>query len=115
MPKNHVIKITSSNTGNGHLTLSDRGKTDVEPKDTVTWIIEKHSGVKEIKNIFNKPTSVNVFDPKPGTVGNSSNWKGTIDPGITEDEVEDYNIEWIDEEGKSHTYDPKIQVHIRDR
>jgi threonyl-tRNA synthetase len=56
-----------------------------------------------------------VFDPKPGTVGNSSNWKGTIDPGITEDEVEDYNIEWIDEEGKSHTYDPKIQVHIRDR
>ncbi len=113
MAKNHTIKIISSDINNGDLTLSDRGKTDVEPKDTVTWIFENNSGVTEIKNIYNKPSSVNVFDPAPKPLGNSANWRGTVDPNLTRDELEEYNIDWVDDQGRSHTFDPKIQVHIR--
>lgn len=114
MAKKHMINITDSNPSNGDLTLSDKGKTVVEKTDSVVWKVKNKSGVKKIINIVNKEGSPNVFKPDPAPNGNSNIWEGNIDKSITKTTTEDYNIEWEDDDGKMHLYDPKIQVHIRD-
>jgi len=40
MAQNHNIFITDADPVTGILTLSDHGQTDVDPSDTVTWVIQ---------------------------------------------------------------------------
>ena len=58
---NRPITITNSNTANGSLTLSDQGNTNVDPGDTVIWIIGQGSGVESIDAITDYPNSTDVF------------------------------------------------------
>ena len=108
-----VIKITGSNTSTGTLTLDDAGNTTTTRGSIVTWQIMPNSGVSAITNIYNddSPGSVDVFDPDPSQVGGSTNWSGTINPNLSVPAYENYSIDWTDELGGTHTYDPRISVN----
>ncbi|WP_299162421.1 hypothetical protein [uncultured Eudoraea sp.] len=112
------IRITGSDTTTGDLTLSPSGAVGANKSQIVTWIINPNSGVSSIKEIKNKTTSVDVFNPDPAPVGGgSTNWQGTINPNLTIPDppplTEDYNIVWYDEKNppEEHTFDPKISVN----
>ncbi|WP_373520671.1 hypothetical protein [Aquiflexum sp.] len=97
---------------NGGLILSDRGNTEVDPGDTVTWIISPRSGVKEITGIINN-SDINIFSEGPSRVGNSNNWKGTVDPNVPRGSEEDYDIAYVKNGSSSNRmFDPKISVRI---
>lgn len=106
---NRPITIEGINSDNA-LILSDRGRTIANPGDTVTWLIGNQSGVEAITSIDAKAGSPNVFNPDPGPVGGSTNWRGTIDPNISDDQEEDYSIGYTKTSGGSFSFDPKIQV-----
>ena len=110
-----AITITGSNTTTGDLTLSNHGNITVSRGSIVTWIIGPNSGVSAITAISNKndPGSVDVFKPNPSKVpGNSKNWQGTIDPDLSPIPAhEDYSMQWTDEAGNSHPFDPRISVN----
>lgn len=113
MPQNHVITITWGDPITGILTLSDRGKTDVDPGDTVTWNIGPNSQVASITAISDDPNSTDVFNPDPAPFpnSNSSNWRGTVNPGIARNTQETYTICWIATSGVvPPCYDPIIKV-----
>ncbi len=112
MPQNHNITITNGDPVTGILTLTDRGQTDVDPGDTVTWLIGNNSGVGSITAISDDPNSTDVFNPDPAVVGGSTNWKGTINPNIAKGSYEDYTICWKTPSGAiPPCYDPRIQVN----
>lgn len=96
---------------NGLLILSDKGKTNVDPGDTVTWKIHPGSGVAEIKSIV-KSDGVNVFSKGPSQVGSSNNWKGTVNPEIPKGSEEKYDIHFT-RKGSTQIeiHDPKIIVN----
>jgi plastocyanin len=97
---------------NGGLILSDRGKTEVDPGDTVTWIIHPRSGVNEITGIINN-SEINIFSEGPSRVGNSKNWRGTVDPNIPRGSEEDYDIAYTKTGSTgSQMFDPKISVKL---
>jgi hypothetical protein len=111
---NRPITIVGSNTSTGALTLSDQGKTNVDPGDTVTWLIGQNSGVQSVTAVTDYPNSTDVFNPDPAKMGsgNSANWQGTVNPNIAKGSEETYYIQWTAENGGgSFTYDPKIQVN----
>ena len=109
---NRPITITGSNPATGSLTLSDNGNTNVDPGDTVTWLIGQNSGVATINAVSDYPNSTDVFNPDPAPVGNSTNWQGTVNPGIAPGSEETYFIQWTASNGGGpYTYDPKIQVN----
>jgi len=95
----------------GNLILSDNGKTNVDPGDTVTWLIKPKSGVAEITGVV-YGSGVNVFGSGPSRVGNSNNWRGTVDPKIPRGSEEKYDINF--KRNGSNTieiHDPKIMVN----
>lgn len=97
---------------NGGLILSDKGKTDVDPGDTVTWIIGRHSGVKEITGIINN-SEINIFSKGPEKLAGSPNWRGTVDPNIPKGSEEDYDIAYIKKGTTTNRmFDPKISVRL---
>lgn len=108
---NRPITITGIG-GDGSLTLSDHGITNVEPGDTVTWKIGQNSGVAEITGIVNTGPD-NVFAPDdPAPLGGSSNWQGTVNPQIPRGSTENYIINFTRAEGDERgSFDPKIQVN----
>lgn len=110
---NRPINITGSNTSTGALTLSDNGNTNVDPGDTVQWLIGNNSGVGSIDAITDYPNSTDVFNPDPAPIGNgNANWQGTVNPNIARGAEETYSIQWTPAGGGGpYTYDPKIQVN----
>ena len=81
---------------------------------TIKWMLGRHQIVTKITNIYKKDSSENVFSVGPNSVGGSSlNWVGTIDVHAA-GKTEEYNIDWIGTDGKSHTFDPFIQVKPHD-
>ncbi len=92
------------------LVLSDKGKTIANPGDTIMWQVARQSGVAAITAINKKAGSPNVFNPQPGPVGGSSNWKGTIDTTISSPTDEEYSIIYTKTSGGSFDSDPKISV-----
>lgn len=112
MPQNHPITILGIDA-NGDLNLSDHGVTTTSPGDTVTWIIGPGSGVAYIRAIVDTSPPVDVFSPSdpPAPVGNSTNWKGTINPSITSPMEEDYCIHYTKTDGTIGDHDPKILVN----
>lgn len=95
----------------GNLILSDNGKTNVDPGDTVTWSIQPKSGVAEITGVV-YGSGVNVFSSVPSRVGNSNNWRGNVDPKIPRGSEEKYDINF--KRNGSNTieiHDPKITVN----
>lgn len=109
---NHPITIEGIDS-NGGLILSDRGKTEVDPGDTVTWIIHPRSGVNEITGIINN-SEINIFSEGPSRVGgNSKNWRGTVDPNIPRGSEEDYDIAYTKAGSTTNRmFDPKISVRL---
>lgn len=108
--RNHPITIERI-LPNGDLQLSDRGRTGVDPGDTVTWLIHPRSGVAEITNIL-RSDGVNVFSEGPSRVGNSNNWRGTVDPRIPRNSEEKYDIHYKRTGSNvAEVYDPKIVVN----
>ncbi len=105
-----TIKITGSNTTNGTLTLDDNGNTTTSKGSDIIWQIANGSGVSDITNIYADTGSTNVFSVGPSRVGESKNWKGTVNPDLTVPADEDYTIAWTDEAGGKHTFDPQISV-----
>ena len=107
------ITITASNSSDCSLTLSDHGNTNVDPGDTVLWIIAPGSGVEAITAITMKssPPSTNIFSTAPHQVGNSANWKGTVDSGAADGSEYIYSISWNVNGGGSCVFDPKIIVN----
>ncbi len=109
---NRPITITYGDPVTGILTLSDRGNTNVDPGDTVTWNIANNSGVAAITAISDDPNSTDVFNPNPAPVGGSTNWRGTVNPSIAKGSQESYTICWIATSGATPPcYDPKIIVN----
>ncbi len=109
---NRPITITYGNPITGQLTLSDNGNTNVDPGDTVTWNIGPNSGVASITAISDDPNSPDVFSQDPAPVGNSGNWRGTVNPAIPANTQESYTICWIATSGVTPPcYDPKITVN----
>lgn len=106
-----TIQITASNASDGTLTLSDAGNTTTSKGSTVTWQVMPGSGVSAITNIYADSGSADVFNPDPAPVGNSSNWSGRVNPNLTTPAYEDYSIDWTDDNGGTHTYDPRISVN----
>ena len=107
---NRPISISGINP-DGSLILSDNGSTFVNPADTVTWQIGPNSGVSTITGIVD--SSVNdVFSPDPAQMANSTNWQGTVNPGIARGSEETYTINFTRADGNGMgSYDPKIQVN----
>ena len=108
---NRPIRITGIDT-DGSLILSDNGQTNVNPGDTVTWIIDQHSRVATITGIDNSGPD-DVFAPNdPAPVGSSSSWRGTVNPQIPRNSEENYIINYTRTDGnESGSFDPKIQVN----
>jgi hypothetical protein len=110
--QNHNITITYGDPSTGVLTLSDRGQTNVDPSDTVTWLIGQNSGVYLISSITDDAGSTDVFFPDPAVVGGSTNWKGTINPNVAKGAMENYTICWQTAPGTTPLcFDPKIQIN----
>jgi len=113
--KDPVIFISESDSSTGDLTMSDGGWTDCDHNNHVFWIIMPNSGVKSITAISPKSGNPNVFVEGPSPVGSAlpsnSVWKGKIDTEIDIPTTENYDIEWLDEDDNSHTYDPTIRVN----
>ncbi|HEX5652172.1 MAG TPA: hypothetical protein VFX58_03805 [Chitinophagaceae bacterium] len=109
---NRPITITGINPADNSLILSDNGTTVANPGDTVTWLIGQNSGVASITGITDNSTPTDVFNPDPAPVASSSNWQGTINPGINAATEEYYTINYTktSTEG-SFKFDPKIQVN----
>lgn len=114
-----IITITHGDPATGILTLSDKGTTNVDPGDQVTWVIGAGSGLASIAGIIDKPNSPDVFNPDPKQLPNSTSWEGTINPNIAPGSVESYTIAWTtvgsgwlnSGAGTPKSYDPKIQVN----
>ena len=107
---NRPITILAINPDNS-LELSDRGRTEANSGDTVTWIIGPNSGVASITSIAEKPGSPDVFNPDPAPLGGSSNWQGTIRQ-VSESTEEEYNISYTKESGGGvFTFDPVIRAN----
>ncbi|WP_194974016.1 hypothetical protein [Aquiflexum lacus] len=108
---NHPITIEGIDS-NGGLILSDRGNTEVDPGDTVTWIIHPRSGVNEITGIINN-SEINIFSEGPSRVGNSKNWRGTVNPNIGRGSEEEYDIAYTKNGSTTNRmFDPKISVKL---
>jgi hypothetical protein len=107
---NRPITITGINPDNT-LILSDNGNTNVDPGDTVTWQIGPISGVATINAINDKSTPVDVFNPDPAQLANSSSWQGTVNPYIARGTAETYTINYTNTAGVQYTFDPTIQVN----
>jgi hypothetical protein len=112
-----VIQITDGVITNNSLTMRTLGGANannfsVKHGDKIQWLLISNNTVKQVTRIYKKPNvnSDDVFSSGPDSVGGSPNWRATvkIDAG---GKTEDYNIDWIDITGTSHTYDPKIQVY----
>jgi hypothetical protein len=78
----------------------------------IQWLLVNRDVIKEITNIYKKPSSANVFTTSPQRMGGSLNWRGTINREAS-GKAEEYNIDWIDTNGGKHTYDPVIKVNPR--
>ena len=108
-----AITITGSDTSTGNLTMSDRGSTDANRGELVTWIIGPNSGVSSITEIQKYESSTNVFESGPAPLGgNSKNWQGKIKNQLEVPATETYFIKWMDSSGGGpHTYDPTIRIN----
>ena len=103
------IKITSGNTADGSLQLSDRGHTEAEAGDTILWQIANKSGVGAITAIEEKSDSTDIFSSPPRKRGN--NWVGVIDRAAPSKAEYQYSIVWTAEDGSGpYTFDPKITI-----
>ncbi len=108
-----IIRITAAYPNTDELKLQDAGGDSattfrVKAGKTINWLVNT-TDVTDITIIKKKPASENVFKPDPSRIGSSRNWKGIVDPGAR-GKTEDYYIDWVDTLGKTHRYDPKIQV-----
>ena len=106
------IHIQSINA-DGTLQLSDNGNTTANLGDTIQWIIDNNSGVATISSIHDT-SSVDVFNPDPARQqGNSQNWQGTINPGLSPLPQEESYCIYYTKPGSSIVYfqDPKIIVN----
>jgi len=113
VPAIQVIKITGSDASTGTLTLEDvngnpADNFQIAAGSKIQWLVKSNS-IKDVTNIYAKPDNPNVFSDGPQRRGKSQNWGGQIDDNAGGQE-ESYNIDWVDESGNGHTYDPKIQV-----
>lgn len=121
-----AIIVLDSDTSNGNLELSDKGKPIVvKENEVVTWIIHPDSGVESITAIPVKPGSTNIFTTGPGRLGRSKNWQGRIGKGFKDSGVkfleeksgekfilEEYSIVWKDSDGNKYTFDPQLKINI---
>ena len=109
---NRPITITGINPADHSLILSDHGSTNVDPGDTVTWLIAQNSGVGSITSITDNNGATDVFNPDPAPIGGSSNWRGTVNPNIARGSTETYTIWWLPSVGNQlYRFDPVIQVN----
>lgn len=115
-----AIRITSSNTTTGDLTLIDsRGNSatnfNAHRGDLISWEIQPNSGVSALSGFAQKnvPNNQNVFSEFPAKLGNSSNWQGKVNPNLNSAGTfqDSYEINWQDPQGNSYTYDPVIQIN----
>jgi hypothetical protein len=113
-----VIHIVDGDTASGTLNLRDVNGNSVDtfkvPKGAdIKWLLGNNQVVIKITNIYKKPTSPSdsVFSSLPDSIGGSLNWKAKIDQNAG-GKIEIYNMDWIDKNGQSHTFDPKIQVML---
>lgn len=120
LKNNPVIQILGSNYTTGELLLSDGGRSFTHPHGIVKWINMPFSGVKSIDAIYLKSNTdcQEIFmtgEPKSNfTFANQFNdiWGGNVDPKKIKDSlvIYCYNIDWTDENGDKHTYDPEVEV-----
>jgi len=108
------INITGANTSTNELELKDDFNKPakifkVKAGKTIQWIVNTPD-VTDIKDIYKKPTSDNVFITGPERIGSSRNWQGRVDPGAAAYKDEEYGIDWIDKHGHPHKFDPYIQI-----
>ena len=110
-----VIKIVGVDS-NGDLILKDASDSSakvfkVKAGTKIKWQI-KTDKVSSIENIYKKttPPSDNIFSSEPKKIWLSRTWKATVDTAAKYKQFIEYNIEWKDENGNLHTYDPRIQV-----
>ncbi len=80
---------------------------------TIQWL-QKAKEVEKITNIYikQKPGNENVFSVLPHPIPGTSDWEGTIDT-TAGNKTEEYNIDWIDKDGDTLTFDPVIKVMPR--
>jgi len=111
-----IIQIVDGDITSGTLQIEDvNGKSanifNVHRGADIRWLLGHNQLVTKITNIYKKPSSEsdNVFSVLPDSIGGSLNWRATIDKKAG-GKTEDYNIDWIDKNGQSHTFDPKIKV-----
>lgn len=110
-----VIHIVDGDTASGKLQMEDvygnsADTFKINAGESVKWLLGHNQIITRITSIYKKPTtSQNIFSVAPDSTEYSLNWQGTIAPDAS-GKTEDYNIDWIDKNGASHTFDPKIQV-----
>lgn len=113
IPEDHIIYITGIKIVGGKKQLEmtkDGDVDDAHKNDTITWIIEPGSGVKEIQ--YSKKAGDDVFKDKPAKIQGSENWKGKIKDRLDKQkEEEDYTLYFITTNGDKGDHDPKISVN----
>jgi hypothetical protein len=118
-----IITITKGNAANKTLEYDLGDEANADPGDQVTWKIAPNSGVAAITAITPKPTSPDLFlGGEPAQLPNSTSWQGTVNPGITQESVEDYSITWTSVGGGWHgqnqggiVTDPRLRVNPKKR
>ncbi len=109
-----IIQIIDRDGESDNLIMRDVNENraevfNVASGQNIKWLLKNNESVKRITNIYKKDISENVFSTEPHPIGASPNWEGTIDANA-DGKIESYNIDWVDAEGKTHTFDPVIQV-----
>jgi hypothetical protein len=109
--KPEKIHIRKGNITSGELKLRtwlvlSQYTVHVEAGTTLVWL-QQADEVKEVTAIYEKKDQ-HVFSAPPYKIAGTENWEGVVDPNATG--TVDYNIDWLDKNGKPHTYDPKIAI-----
>ncbi len=122
--KVQVITVTSGDPGSGKLKMFDQygrpADTIIVYTDTsrtIKWRIRDVSG--NIDHIESMPLKISsggtILEKRPKRKPVSKSFKATVKKShdLMGVDGEDYNIIWVDNNKKKHTYDPRIQLNLK--
>lgn len=106
------INIKNARDNSGKLIMRINGKNarfiGVNAGVKIQWNVTTHK-IQDLTKIYIKAGSSSIFVTGDPSRDSSKNWKGEIS-GESVKKIGYYNIDWTDNNGIPHTYDPKIQV-----
>jgi hypothetical protein len=89
-------------------------EVNVQPGDKIDWELDDHSGT--VRDFTSFPletnhTPVGILEDRPHKKIFSKTWTGKVKQSAHSGQDEYYSIKWNGNDGKEHTFDPRIIVN----